>query len=522
MRAHHVSILLLPSTTFSLISTKQARVPIYDITYSFASNRLNSRRLPRLSPSFIARPTSPLLIKECNSAAAGSSVLLSSSHDLIASADQIEPNHKMLDTPYYLVTKNGLTLSWADIYQKYGNEIEAIEGRKNNDDEHDLLEEDCPPLDSSSLLQLLPRGAYTTCRTVCNGTQVYQFDYHVKRLALSARSILEVISSTSNENIAFGENNVHSEEKGENSTSVSTSDAHFKSYQNHHHRNPSKSEINELELIDIAWETKMAMTCIRSTLEAYKSQYLSKYGPLEQDSEFRITMLSTWEEQDRKCQNNGAFQSVLYCHVGILPQTNSSKVPSDQKHIKVLVHGHGRDNALAKDSKWVSDRKQYTSDASSANSSVPGLTTYEEIILINDNGEMLEGSQTNFYVVHDHKTPPTIITVNEGVLHGSVRDSVLRVCRNNNITVDFRPPTLTDLKKASGVFISSTSRWVMRVHEVVLGDLLLLSKCNDSKGCEDESLSTSFHYPNCQTTENIRMWVLEDVESHSTPIDQDI
>ncbi|KAL7460108.1 hypothetical protein ACHAXS_000575 [Conticribra weissflogii] len=428
----------------------------------------------------------------------------------------------MLDTPYYLVTKNGAHLSWPDVYQKYGNEMKASKANKNGDDDQDPLEKDFPPLGSSSLLQLLPRGAYTTCRTVCNGTQVYQFDYHVKRLALSARSILELISSTPNEDIALDENIDSTEENGESSASAQTSDAKFMSYRSHHHRIPSKTEIDELELVDIEWERKMAMACIRSTLEAYKAQYLSKYGPLDPETEFRITMLSTWEEQDRKNQNMGAFQSVLFCHIGILHQTNSSNMSTEQNHIKVLVHGHGRDNALAKDSKWVSDRKQYTNDASSANSTVHGLPTYEEIILINDNGEMLEGSQTNFYVVHDHTTPPTIITANEGVLHGSVRDSVLRVCRKNNIAVDFRPPTLNDLKKASGVFISSTSRWVMRVHEVVLGDLLTLFKSDSSEGCEEESLPSSFHYPNCQTTENIRAWVLEDVKTHSTSINQDI
>ena len=83
--------------------------------------------------------------------------------------------------------------------------------------------------------------------------------------------------------------------------------------------------------------------------------------------------------------NLHSFQSVLYCHVGYLPQSSS------KKHIQVLIHGHGRQNALAKDSKWVLDRKQLITPTTS--------NEYEEIILLNDNNELLEGTQTNFYVV---------------------------------------------------------------------------------------------------------------------------
>ena len=136
---------------------------------------------------------------------------------------------------------------------------------------------------------------------------------------------------------------------------------------------------------------------------------------------------------------------------------------------------------------------------------------------MNDNNELLEGTQTNFYVVTNTST---VITANEGILFGSVRDSVLRVCDLHGITVELRPPTLEDLRYASGVFITSTSRLVMPVHEVVLGDLQSssLDTDGDQKKKDDDELPTSYHYPNCATTENIRKWVLEDVETRSTSI----
>ncbi len=131
----------------------------------------------------------------------------------------------------------------------------------------------------------------------------------------------------------------------------------------------------------------------------------------------------------------------------------------------------------------------------------------------------MEGTQTNFYVV---KNANTIITANKGVLFGSVRDSVLRVCYTHDIHVELRPPTLDDLKCASGVFITSTSRWVMEVHEVQLGDLLFIKR--GSSVADETSMSAaksevqSYFYGSCPTTDKIRKWVLEDVETHSTPI----
>ena len=274
--------------------------------------------------------------------------------------------------------------------------------------------------------------------------------------------------------------------------------------------------------------------------------------------------------QGGKEREQNPFQSVLYCHVGLLPQPSLNEAA--KKQIRVLIHGHGRDNALAKDSKWVSDRKQYTTctneqslcgcknaeksvvSSKTASSSASTITAsksspFEEIILTNDKGELLEGTQTNFYVVKNATnlcssitsssskcSAPTIITANEGILHGSVRDSVLRVCLAHNVTLELRPPTLEDLQHASGVFLTSTSRWVMPVNEVVLGDLLLLNtddnSMKDGKHLENGGLEggitievgsdtdrpSSYYYSDCPITENIRKWVLDDVLTHSTSI----
>ena len=229
----------------------------------------------------------------------------------------------------------------------------------------------------------------------------------------------------------------------------------------------------------------------------------------------------------------------MYCHVGLLkPKEANSKKKST--HTRVLVHGHGRENALAKDSKWVFDREKLQPNNNNNNQNDDDESKkekteedkqhpFEEIILLNNNGELLEGTQTNFYVVSNTNS---IITANEGILYGSVRDSVLRVCDHHNIHVELRPPTLDDLRDACGVFISSTSRWVMEVHEVCLGDLLTFqnrSRNDDEQWMEEEEegesstedgklKSRSYFYGHCETVESIRRWVLEDVESRSTSI----
>lgn len=396
-----------------------------------------------------------------------------------------------VDNKRFIVTRNGNLMPWAQVHQRYEAD--------SHDRDNGAAEPNASPMDAGTLLQVLPRGAYTTCRTVRGGTRVYQFDYHVKRLSLSARSILESIAGD-----------------GDEAASSSAAGLSGSSHPRHHERRPSRYEISRLQITDEAWEREMALGCIRSSLDEFCSRYqMSRGGGNGNDAsnhepEFRISLLATWEKAEEEEEEEGhqrkvneeperelPFQSVLYCHVGILPQNANAQ---RERRIRVLVHGHGRENALAKDSKWVSDRKKLTMPEDSK--------SYEEIILINDSGEMLEGTQTNFYVVKDG----SIATADEGILYGSVRDSVLRVCQSHGITVELRPPTLDDLRHASGVFISSTSRLVMPVHEVVLGDLLTLG------GGGGGALPQSYCYPKCATTENVRRWVLEDVETHSTVV----
>mmetsp|Transcript_16450 Transcript_16450/g.25594 ORF Transcript_16450/g.25594 Transcript_16450/m.25594 type:complete len:409 (-) Transcript_16450:7-1233(-) len=349
----------------------------------------------------------------------------------------------------------------------------------------------------------------------------------------------------------------------------------------HHEQQLDSVKVNQLlhnNITNVAWEHDMALKCIRTTLREFCTCYgiglrsdrltidngdNGEEGEgLDEKAEFKITLLATWEKKKKHDHSNDikshttSYESVLYCHVGLLQPTNVSVAPTSTASstssstpllTRVLIHGHGRENALAKDSKWVLDREKLThpstmDDNKRAEENSEGNNCeedwhqpFEEIILINNNGELLEGTQTNFYVVvssdsHHHPQPNSIITANEGILYGSVRDSVLRACRYHDIPVELRPPTLNDLKRASGVFISSTSRWVMPVQEVCLGDLLSFQNGDDYSNKEEEEEGSgsvddekrrngkSYFYGYCKTTDDIRRWVLEDVESRSTPL----
>jgi len=518
----------------------------------------------------------------------------------------------------YVVSRNGKLLSWQQIHQQYRRvdddscSSELMVGTTNHSNNN-------TPLDSNTLLQLLPRGAYTTCRTVKGGTNIYQFDYHVRRLANSAKSILEVQQMTSSSSVGTGEDDEEEENErqdgkkgGDNdgrndndkTTAAATAAAQSLATSNHpiqHDRTLSTFEINQLNITNVAWEHDMALKCIRNTLREFcicygirqpglkfdkgggsSSSSSNAGGGKEEDDdedgdnggcadddekavEFKITLLATWEKKKNSNDDikshttssshssSSSYQSVLYCHVGLLKPkvyATNNAVTKKSPHTRVLIHGHGRENALAKDSKWVFDREKLLTEPSSSDDAGTDddhnkgdiQQPFEEIILINDNGELLEGTQTNFYVVssssNSQQSPNnySIITANEGILYGSVRDSVLRACRHHKIPVELRPPTLQDLKGACGVFISSTSRWVMPVHEVCLGDLLSFQNNDDDDDSEEEEegsesniekkkkkkkkngKSRSYFYGNCETTENIRSWVLEDVESRSTPI----
>jgi len=91
----------------------------------------------------------------------------------------------------------------------------------------------------------------------------------------------------------------------------------------------------------------------------------------------------------------------------------------------------------------------------------------DELILMDPKThKMLEGTQTNFFAVKDFK----VVTAEEGILKGTMRDLLLSVCNDLQIPVDFTPPVLDDIDSWSAAFLTSTSRLALPIHTIVYHD----------------------------------------------------
>lgn len=75
------------------------------------------------------------------------------------------------------------------------------------------------------------------------------------------------------------------------------------------------------------------------------------------------------------------------------------------------------------------------------------------MILVDKDSRLLEGLSSNFFV-YQH---PYIYTANEGILPGTIRNIVLKVCEELNIDVIYEPPNLKNLEKWDEAFITSTN-----------------------------------------------------------------
>jgi len=134
----------------------------------------------------------------------------------------------------------------------------------------------------------------------------------------------------------------------------------------------------------------------------------------------------------------------LYVLVEALP-------PAPPGRVLVEVKGAPRTNAAAKDSQWATDRAALEKGQLESGAN--------EVLLVSDDGYMLEGMQSNFYAVKRGR----VITADQGVLRGSVRETVLKVCARVGVPVDLTPPLDEEAELWEGCFISSTSRLVLDI-----------------------------------------------------------
>jgi thiol oxidase len=224
--------------------------------------------------------------------------------------------------------------------------------------------------------------------------------------------------------------------------------------------------------------------------------------------ELKVTALVSWQTDDGAHASSptceGAAQSEsratsrprssVRVHVGPL-------APIPPPPIRVEVRGSPRSNAQAKDSSWVAERGPLEALM---------RPDFNELLLATEDGQILEGSQTNFFVLMDG----SLVTAGEGVLAGTVRRLVLEVCEREGVPVTLRPPRQDECTRWSAAFISSTSRLLLPV------DAIYAPKAG-SASTEDD-LRCRFEYPPGSLALRLRDLVEREVLAHSVEIRMDL
>jgi branched-chain amino acid aminotransferase len=89
---------------------------------------------------------------------------------------------------------------------------------------------------------------------------------------------------------------------------------------------------------------------------------------------------------------------------------------------------------------------------------------FDEAILLNDRGEVAEGSGENVFIARNGR-----LVTNDGsadVLEGITRESVMTLARDRGIPVEVRPMTVADLREADEIFLTGTAAEVTPVSQL--------------------------------------------------------
>ncbi len=89
---------------------------------------------------------------------------------------------------------------------------------------------------------------------------------------------------------------------------------------------------------------------------------------------------------------------------------------------------------------------------------------YDDAILTNNHGNVAEGSGANLFMVKNG----TLITndLDESILEGVTRDSVLQIAKDKGIPISMRPMKLTDIELADEMFFCGTAVEITPIKEV--------------------------------------------------------
>ncbi|HEY4132814.1 MAG TPA: branched-chain amino acid transaminase [Gemmatimonadaceae bacterium] len=89
---------------------------------------------------------------------------------------------------------------------------------------------------------------------------------------------------------------------------------------------------------------------------------------------------------------------------------------------------------------------------------------YDDAVLMNNHGNIAEGSGANLFMVKNG----TLITndLDESILEGVTRDSVLQIAKDKGIPIKMQPMKLTDIEVADEMFFCGTAVEITAIKEV--------------------------------------------------------
>ena len=159
-------------------------------------------------------------------------------------------------------------------------------------------------------------------------------------------------------------------------------------------------------------------------------------------------------------------------------ETEDGILPSGNAVLAVLITQLGeRDmERFAKGYKVITSRLQRVSPEAKTTNYIEAVRSLKEAtrrdavdaLFVNEQGHVLEGTRSNFFVFHGN----TLITPRSGVLSGVTRNTVLELAQGM-YSIEERPILLDELAQVSEAFITSSSKEitpVVQIDEMVIGD----------------------------------------------------
>ncbi|RKP37012.1 hypothetical protein BJ085DRAFT_34126, partial [Dimargaris cristalligena] len=242
-------------------------------------------------------------------------------------------------------------------------------------------------------------GAYTSARTFDQHSLI-DFHGHTRRLSNSLASILEEVTWT--------------DSQGEPLRAL----AHYAELPEADTPDPTALFVQltcDPQLLE-----RLVVPMIRRGLTAF---WQPKPSLVE---EAKVTICLAYDEKDH----------LPICAVHVCPL-----IQPLQTRCSVEVYPATRHNPSAKDTQWVRDRQSLGSRMK------PGVN--EVLLLDQASGELFEGLSSNFLVVEPGEGPPGVrlVTAPMGsVLLGTILKLVLQICQDQHIPVEYRCPTLAELR----------------------------------------------------------------------------